>query len=66
MLKRSYKRILEFRNRYSFILHWSAQANLHLLESLETLYRDSQEFASTCIENLVQVSMLQMKLVPDI
>ncbi len=66
MLKRSYKRIFEFRNRYSFILHWSAQANLHLLESLETLYRDSQEFASTRIENLVQVSMLQMKLVPDV
>lgn len=64
MLKESYDRILVFRNRYSAILHWSAQAHLHLRENLEVLYRDCQEFATTRIETLVEDSFKQMRVAP--
>lgn len=65
ILKNSYDRILTFRNKYSFILHWGLKANTHLRENLECLYRESQEFASTQIDNLVEVSMKEMELNPD-
>jgi|GEM_PF-731909 len=61
MLERSRKCIAEFRNRFSSILHWSTQADLHLRENLEVLYRECQEFASTRIDTMADVSFQQMQ-----
>ena len=61
MLSQSCDSILEFRSRYSGILHWSVQAHLHLRENLEIIYRDCQEFAVTRIEVLVDDSFRKIR-----
>lgn len=61
MLKQSLDRILDFRKQYSTILNWSIQAQYHLQENLQTLYRDCQDFATTRIATLVDESLKQIR-----
>jgi hypothetical protein len=65
MLKTSHDRILRFRKKYASTLQWGLKDNVHLLENLECLYRESQEFASTRIDNLVEISIKEMELNSD-
>lgn len=60
MLKQSCARIRAFRSQYESFLHWSIQAQIHLRENLEILYRDSQEFATQRIEALADDSFRQL------
>lgn len=61
MLEQSRERIIEFRNQYSAILHWSVQAHFHLRENLEVLYRDCQKFAMMRINALADDSFIKMR-----